>query len=107
MQKMTTCLWFDSQAEEAAKFYTSIFEDSKLGPILRWGLRRADALIAVSEFVARTLAAAGFDRRRIHIALNAIDPSLWRPGVGRGGALVGQFLGCVGDLPGPGPPRSR
>ncbi|MGO4376840.1 VOC family protein [Pseudoduganella sp. RAF53_2] len=29
MQKITPCLWFDNQAEEAAKFYTSIFKDSK------------------------------------------------------------------------------
>ncbi len=28
-QKITPCLWFDSQAEEAAKFYTSIFKNSR------------------------------------------------------------------------------
>lgn len=31
MQKMRTSLWFDTQAEEAAKFYTSIFKDSRMG----------------------------------------------------------------------------
>lgn len=30
MQKITPFLWFDSQAEEAAKFYCSIFKDSKI-----------------------------------------------------------------------------
>ena len=30
MQKITPCLWFDSEAEEAAKFYTSIFPNSKI-----------------------------------------------------------------------------
>ncbi|MGH7929357.1 MAG: VOC family protein, partial [Candidatus Binatia bacterium] len=30
MQKITPCLWFDSNAEEAAKFYTSIFKNSKI-----------------------------------------------------------------------------
>lgn len=30
MQKITTYLWFDDQAEEAAKFYTSIFKNSKI-----------------------------------------------------------------------------
>jgi len=30
MPKLATCLWFDSQAEEAAKFYTSIFKNSKI-----------------------------------------------------------------------------
>jgi len=37
MQKITPFLWFDGQAEDAAKFYTSIFEDSKIGRILRYG----------------------------------------------------------------------
>ena len=37
MQKITPCLWFDNQAEEAAKFYTSIFKKSKLGNISRYG----------------------------------------------------------------------
>jgi predicted 3-demethylubiquinone-9 3-methyltransferase (glyoxalase superfamily) len=37
MQKIGTCLWFDDNAEEAAKFYTSIFKDSKLGSITRYG----------------------------------------------------------------------
>ncbi len=33
MNKMTTCLWFDNEAEEAANFYTSIFKDSKIKKI--------------------------------------------------------------------------
>ncbi len=32
----TTCLWFDTEAEEAATHYTSIFTDSKLGRIARY-----------------------------------------------------------------------
>ena len=37
MQKITPFLWFDNQAEEAVKFYTSIFKDSKIGKITRYG----------------------------------------------------------------------
>ena len=37
MQKITTCLWFDNQAEEAANFYASIFKNSKIGNITRYG----------------------------------------------------------------------
>jgi predicted 3-demethylubiquinone-9 3-methyltransferase (glyoxalase superfamily) len=37
MQVVTPCLWFDHQAEEAAKFYTSIFINSKIGAIARYG----------------------------------------------------------------------
>jgi predicted 3-demethylubiquinone-9 3-methyltransferase (glyoxalase superfamily) len=36
-QKMTICLWFDDQAEAAAKFYTSIFENSEMGKVSRYG----------------------------------------------------------------------
>lgn len=37
MQKLTPCLWFDDKAEEAAKFYVSIFKNSKLGHITHYG----------------------------------------------------------------------
>ena len=37
MQKITPFLWFDDKAEEAAKFYTSIFKNSKVGKISRYG----------------------------------------------------------------------
>jgi predicted 3-demethylubiquinone-9 3-methyltransferase (glyoxalase superfamily) len=37
IQKIATHLWFDDKAEEAANFYMSLFEDSKMGPVLRNG----------------------------------------------------------------------
>jgi predicted 3-demethylubiquinone-9 3-methyltransferase (glyoxalase superfamily) len=37
MQKITPFLWFDGNAEEAMKFYTSIFKNSKIGEIRRLG----------------------------------------------------------------------
>lgn len=37
MQKITTYLWFDNQAEEAARFYTSIFDNSRIVDIQRYG----------------------------------------------------------------------
>lgn len=37
MQKLTPNLWFDKQAEEAANYYTSIFKNSKIGKISRYG----------------------------------------------------------------------
>jgi predicted 3-demethylubiquinone-9 3-methyltransferase (glyoxalase superfamily) len=37
MQKISPCLWFDDQGEEAAKFYTSIFKDSKIRDVTRYG----------------------------------------------------------------------
>ena len=37
IQKITPCLWFDNQAEEAAKFYVSLFNNSAIGAITRYG----------------------------------------------------------------------
>ena len=36
-QKITTFLWFDDQAEEAARFYTSLFPDSRIVEVQRYG----------------------------------------------------------------------
>ena len=37
MQKIHSCLWFNNQAEDAAKFYASIFKNSKIGDMTRYG----------------------------------------------------------------------
>jgi predicted 3-demethylubiquinone-9 3-methyltransferase (glyoxalase superfamily) len=37
MQNITPCLWFDNQAEEAVKFYISIFKNSKILTVARYG----------------------------------------------------------------------
>jgi predicted 3-demethylubiquinone-9 3-methyltransferase (glyoxalase superfamily) len=37
IQKITPCLWFDAQAEEAAKFYTAIFKNSRIVSMTRYG----------------------------------------------------------------------
>lgn len=37
IQKITPNLWFDKQAEEAAKFYTSVFKNSRIGKTSRYG----------------------------------------------------------------------
>jgi predicted 3-demethylubiquinone-9 3-methyltransferase (glyoxalase superfamily) len=36
-EKITTCLWFDTQAEEAADYYVSVFDDSKILNVARYG----------------------------------------------------------------------
>lgn len=37
MPKITPCLWFDNQGEDAAKFYTSVFPHSKITEITHYG----------------------------------------------------------------------
>ena len=43
MQKITPFLWFDDKAEEAANFYVSIFKNSKIDGITRYGESGAEA----------------------------------------------------------------
>ena len=37
LDAITPCLWFDTEAEEAATFYTSIFDDSRITEVVRYG----------------------------------------------------------------------
>ena len=37
MQKITPCLWFDTEGEEAAQFYTSVFPNSRIVEVTRYG----------------------------------------------------------------------
>lgn len=43
MQRITPFLWFEDEAEEAAKFYVSVFRNSKLGKVARYGESAAKA----------------------------------------------------------------
>lgn len=43
MRKITPCLWFDNQAEEAANFYTSIFKNSMIVNVACYGEAGAEA----------------------------------------------------------------
>jgi len=43
MQKITPFLWFDDRAEEAVRFYVSVFPNSKIGNITRYGEAAAHA----------------------------------------------------------------
>ena len=58
MDKISTCLWCDGQAEEAAKFYTGIFGNSRIGNILRAneflpGVRGGDVVLVEFELEGR------------------------------------------------------
>lgn len=43
MNKITPCLWFDDNAEDAANFYTSVFKNSKITHVARYGDATAKA----------------------------------------------------------------
>ena len=37
LQRLTPCLWFDDQAEDAATFYVSVFDNSRINAVTRYG----------------------------------------------------------------------
>lgn len=53
MQKIGPCLWFDDQAEEAADFYVSVFENSRIVHVARYleGAPRPAGSVLTVEFV--------------------------------------------------------
>jgi len=57
-----------------------------MGKSLQWAMRRADAIVAVSEFVKSTLVDGAAASEDVHVVLNAIDLDLWNPIVGRDAA---------------------
>jgi len=61
MQKITPCLWFDGQAEEAAQFYTKIFKRSKILSVSRYGegapFPKGTALVVVLRIEGQTFQA--------------------------------------------------
>ena len=52
MQKITPCLWFDTEGEDAARFYTSVFPNSKIVDIARYGAAgpRAEGTVMTVTF---------------------------------------------------------
>ena len=65
MQKITPCLWFDDQAEEAVAFYTAIFKHSKILEIARYtesghefhGKRAGSVMTIIFELNGQTVTA--------------------------------------------------
>ena len=57
MQKISPFLWFDTQAEDAAKFYTSVFKNSKMGSITKYN----DAAAAASHMEPGSVMTASFE----------------------------------------------
>jgi predicted 3-demethylubiquinone-9 3-methyltransferase (glyoxalase superfamily) len=53
--RISTCLWFEFQAEEAASFYTSIFKNSRIINVVRFGKER-HPIEGIEEGMAMTVA---------------------------------------------------
>jgi len=100
MQKISPCFWCDGNAEELARFYVSIFKNSKLGEIMRWppGYDHEDKVLTVTfELEGRTyLALNGGPEYKFTPALSlSVDcesqeevDTLWEKLLAGGGAPV-------------------
>jgi hypothetical protein len=66
MQRITPCLWFDTQAEEAANFYVSLFEDSKVTDVQRLDGTPSGDNVALCLLAELTTWPSTVDRGSIH-----------------------------------------
>ena len=92
IQKITPFLWFDHQAEEAAGFYTSIFPNSKIAKVVRYGKAGpgpAGSVMTV-EFQTRR-AVVGRPQRRAVLQIHGGDLVCRElPDAGRSRFLLGK-----------------
>lgn len=78
-----TCVLLGRLTRRPCTIHVHVQFNPWMSNILRWSLRRADHLIAVSEFVGSALRANGIPPERVHVVLNAIDVGAWKPRHGR------------------------
>lgn len=71
--------------------------ESWISPLVRWAMRRADAIVGVSRFVAESVVAAGQDPAKVHWVLNSIDAADWDPRTD--GSSVRQQYDISPDVP--------
>lgn len=83
VQTITPCLWFDSQAQEAATFYTSVFKNSRITQVSYYGvswqivpraigeLMRADEPARANRVMAAMMGMKKIDLAALQAAFNA------------------------------------
>jgi glycosyltransferase involved in cell wall biosynthesis len=69
-----------------------------MSPLLKWSLKRADMVVTVSNFVARSLLERGFEPTRIGVVLNGINVADWNPGAGRDEARRGLQIAATAPV---------
>jgi glycosyltransferase involved in cell wall biosynthesis len=69
-----------------------------MGRVITWALKHCDAVLAISDFVRRSLVDGGVPEERIYTSLNAIDPTVFDPARIRPGALRHR-LGLEPNVP--------
>ncbi len=81
MDALTTCLWFDTEGEEAARFYTEIFPNSSVGKVTpyptgdRAGQTMTVDFVIEREQVRRSERRAGLQLQRVDLVHGAVRGS--------------------------------
>jgi len=101
MKKINPFLWFDSEAEQAAKFYVGIFKNSRIGKITHYGEdgpRPKGSVMTVEftldrvDFVALNPESVRGKDSSITISKSAKErPSKWFPGLLAPASLIAPF----------------
>ena len=68
-----------------------------MSPLVRWAMARADAIVAISAFVAESIVAMGYPREKVHCLVNGLDASQWDPSTD--GCAVRRELGIPAGVP--------
>jgi len=71
MHEITPCLWFDTEGEEAAKFYTSVFPNSRIVDLARYGSAgpRPEGTVMTVSFELGRAEVRRLERRvRVHVS---------------------------------------
>jgi glycosyltransferase involved in cell wall biosynthesis len=67
------------------------------GGRVRWAMTQADGIIAISQFVAESLVAAGFPSEKVYCVLNAIDVNIWN--YDADGSSIREEFGLTSEVP--------
>jgi glycosyltransferase involved in cell wall biosynthesis len=68
-----------------------------ISPLVRWAMKHDDALIAVSDFVAKSAVNMGYAAERTHFVLNSLDATKWDPATD--GSAVRREFGIAPETP--------
>ena len=93
------CVLLSKVTRAKSIVHIHVLHNNWMGRVLRWAITHADARIAVSDSVRRTLESADPGLHDSHTVLNAIDPAPWSPTDRAHSATTRAVIGVAADAP--------